>query len=255
MVGHSYFSSKFKPSDINHTLMELQKWLNSIISKRKGKELNWAGDGGIFYFLQVKVDDKSVDNAVSSSMDILDGIAHFNDSHNKLYYEGKRTDIRLRLGIDFGSAIYRTDFGNWHSEALNTAVKVQGITQPNSVLITHNVYRNFSDSLRTYLKKSSVKYKEQPLYVFSRERIIAPVYKEYFESISSLRQKEFEHLGKWVDLYAMETKLVSMQEQDRGRKLRAIDLINEFVKAGKNASYSASLAQARRLCHLSCLRI
>ncbi len=171
VAGHSDFSSKFRPADINDTLMNLRKWLNSIISKKEGKELNWAGDGGIFYFLQEKATDKAVDNAVSSSMDILGGLADFNDSHNKLYIEGRRTDIRQRFGIDFGRTIYRADSGNWHSEALNTAVKIQGIAQPNSVLITHNVYKDLTDNLRInlkthfHLRETSVKYRNQQLYM------------------------------------------------------------------------------------------
>ncbi len=65
--------------------------------------------------------------------------------------------------------------------------------------------------------------------------MIDPAYEEYFMTTSRLRQKEFEHLGYWVDLYAIETKLVSLQEQDRGRTVKTIDLVNECVKYGKNA--------------------
>lgn len=243
VVGHSGLSSEFSPESINSTLMNLRHWLNPIITKKKGGKLSWAGDGGIFYFLQEKATDKAVDNAVSSSMDILNGLSDFNSSsHNKLYIEGKRTNIRLRLGIDFGRAIYRAEPGNWHSQALNTATKIQGMApQPNSALITSNVYRNLTDDLRTRLKeyfhfrKSSIKFKGQPLYIFSLERIIDPLYEEYFISISKVRQREFEHLGYWVDLYAIETKLASLEEKDRGKTVKATELIDECVESGRNA--------------------
>jgi hypothetical protein len=52
VVGHSSLSGKFSPESINLTLMNLRNWLNDIISHKNRKELNWTGDGGIFYFLQ-----------------------------------------------------------------------------------------------------------------------------------------------------------------------------------------------------------
>ena len=60
-------------------------------------------------------------------------------------------------------------------------------------------------------------------------------YKEYFDQISRIRKEEFEHLGNWVDLDAVETKLTSQQEYDRGRTLSALNLINECVKTARNA--------------------
>ncbi len=112
VVDHSTLSSQFSPENINHTLMNLRQWLNSIITSKGGRELNWAGDGGNFYFLQEKVEDRAVDKAVSSSMDILKGLAGFNETKNQLYLKERRRDIRLRIGIDSGTAIYRKDPGN-----------------------------------------------------------------------------------------------------------------------------------------------
>ncbi|MBU1345227.1 MAG: hypothetical protein KKD66_26755, partial [Proteobacteria bacterium] len=188
VVGHSSFSAHFNPTDINNTLMNLRNWLNGIITKKGGKELNWAGDGGIFYFLQEKVEDTAVDSAISSSYEILDTLPNFNNSKNSLFLLGKRIDIRLRLSIDFGSLIYRKDPGNWHSEALNTAAKINSLAAPNSVLITHNVHRNLLDSLRTGFNPYG-EFKGIQLYIFSKEKIIDPCYERYFSEIALLRER------------------------------------------------------------------
>ncbi len=235
VVGHSTLSSQFSPANINDILMNLREWLNSIITKKWGSELNWAGDGGIFYFLQEKAEDRAIDNAVSSSFDILNTLSDFNNSKNSLFLQGNRNDIRLRLSMDFGPAIYRKDPGNWHSEALNTAAKINSYAAPKSVLITHNTYKNLTDSLRTSFKETSRRFNDQPLYIFFYERIIDPCYEKYFWGISELRKREFAYLDYWVNLYAIETKLVSLQEQDRGRKVMAVDLVNEYTSLGKNA--------------------
>ncbi len=168
VVDHSRFSSEFNLANINDTLIELHKWLNSIITNKKnGKELNWAGDGGIFYFLQEKVTDKAIDNAVSSSMDILNNLVDFNASHNQL-----KIDIRLRLGIDFGRTIYRKEPGDWYSDALNTAVKIQKMAPPDSVLITQQVYKNLAEQLKNPFAKTSTRFGNQVLYVFPKEKTI-----------------------------------------------------------------------------------
>ncbi|MEK9149760.1 MAG: FHA domain-containing protein, partial [Candidatus Desantisbacteria bacterium] len=172
VVDHSTLSSLFNPVDINHTLIKLQKWINSIITNKKGKGLIWAGDGGVFYFLQGKVIDKAIDNAVLSSMEILDKLAYFNDSHNQLSIKGRRHDIKLRVGIDFGRTIYRKEPGNWFSEALNIAVKIQKMALPDSILITEQVYINLTDSLRKRFVTTSTRVKNQLLYVFPEEKAL-----------------------------------------------------------------------------------
>ncbi|MFH1860280.1 MAG: PASTA domain-containing protein [bacterium] len=154
VVDHSAFSSKFNHNDIDATLVALRKWLNSIIISKKGKELSWAGDGGIFYFL----DDKAVDNAVLSSMEIFDQLQNFNtdEGKNKLCFEGTKSDINLRIGIDFGITICHSDPNTWHSEALQTATKIQKMVQPNSGLITPDAYnKHLSDHLKVLLKKKN----------------------------------------------------------------------------------------------------
>ena len=65
---------------------------------------------------------------------------------------------------------------------------------------------------------------------------ILPVYKSYFDKIRRLRDREFEHLGYWVDLYAIETKLARFRQEDRTREpKKTLDVVSECISQGKNA--------------------
>ncbi|MGR3319009.1 MAG: NACHT domain-containing protein, partial [Candidatus Anammoxibacter sp.] len=69
----------------------------------------------------------------------------------------------------------------------------------------------------------------------SEPRDLPPTdYKEYFERIAKLRKDVFAHLGNWVDLYAVETRLTKWQEHERGKTAKATDLVDECVRTDKN---------------------
>jgi hypothetical protein len=170
--------------------------INAIVSSYGGEEWDWAGDGGIYAFHLEKIDEPSIENGVYSAKRILDTLDSFNQSpHNKLSFKGERYHIRLRMGIDTGRAVYHEDPGERRSQALNYAVKIQKRSAPNSILITHDVFKELSDEAKSRFRETGITFKGKTIYIYPADielREKEELTSEYFAKVKKERLEERE---------------------------------------------------------------
>ena len=160
VIDSTSLYDKFPTKDIHKTLTQLREMVKGIVSSYGGEEWDWAGDGGIYAFHLEKIDEPSIENAVYSAKSILDTLNSFNQSsHNTLSFKGERYHIRLRMGIDTGRAVYHEDPGERRGQALNYAVKIQKRSAPDSILITHDVFKELSDEAKSRFKETGITFK------------------------------------------------------------------------------------------------
>jgi len=168
MIGSTPLSDKFNDKELYDTKIALHKWVKYIIQKRTGSELNWGGDGGIYYFIYENIIKRVVTRAVVSAKEMIDNFGEFNDTYNNLFYLGKRNDIQIRIGIDFGNVVYHSDKGDWHSSEINSATKIQGKAEPNSILISSSAFKELEDLLKLEFETFDEKYNNSDLYTYPK---------------------------------------------------------------------------------------
>ena len=98
------------------------------------------------------IGDSCVQSAVMSCLGILAYLPVYNITRNALREEN---DIRLRIGIHYGSVVYHSDTSKMHSEDMERASRLEdrhGI--PNSIILSETAFNLMPDELRKYFQTS-----------------------------------------------------------------------------------------------------
>ncbi|MGQ9630239.1 MAG: hypothetical protein ACUVXI_07965 [bacterium] len=156
--GNSKIVSRYPREDVERVYRSLYKYLCEKVERRHGRFWSWQGDGGLCAFY---CDDIS-NAAVNSAVDILLGMPLFNTESNSL-----NDDIRLRLAVHRGKAIYIAQKGNIISEDINFVSHLEkNGTDVNSISISDRIFRELSPRMGRYFSKAGL-FEGQQIYKFS----------------------------------------------------------------------------------------
>jgi hypothetical protein len=120
--------------DIENTMRNFHLWIRSIVEAENGRLWYWHGDGGLAAFLE----EEGVSAALRSGLKILALLPVFNITQNELRYEN---DLRVRIGIHYGSARYTSDTARIQSEDIREAVVIeQKFGEPNTIFLSETAF-------------------------------------------------------------------------------------------------------------------
>ncbi len=134
--------------DVEVTMSRLREYMKSYIEKKNGRIWMWQGDGclAVFYGTQ------AVTHAVIAMIQILAHLPIFNIAKNELRVEN---DIRLRIGVHIGTAVYQHEVSKITSSDIRITQDVEkSCAGPNSIAITVPVYESLWEEIRSAFTSS-----------------------------------------------------------------------------------------------------
>ena len=130
---------------LDQTYNSLHHFITTTALKYDGSLWSWQGDGGLLAFWG----KSHSTSALFFCFEILGFLPVFNLKDSRI-----NRDIKLRFGIDSGSAVYKSDKGSIISKAINFAAHLEKkCTDKNSITISSSVYSVLNKKQKKYFGK------------------------------------------------------------------------------------------------------
>lgn len=148
--------------DIDITMARLRNYVYSHVEQENGRMWSWFGDGGMAVFFG----EETINHAMVAMIRILSFLPIFNIAHSELHAD---SDIRLRIGLHYGKAVYQQDSSRILSPDMNLAMEVEkNCARPNTIAITETLHRSLKLEVRARLAQIS-DYKNMQIYLYTPE--------------------------------------------------------------------------------------
>jgi len=142
------FVETHPPFDVIYTMRKIFASFNEIIVKNHGEVIETAGDEIYAVFGRSSIGNSSADNAISTGLNILDALEHF----NKTYHTILQKEIQVGIGIHSGTVVLgEINLGDKTKIstvglAINIASRIQKYTKKlnNDLLVSHEVIKESS---------------------------------------------------------------------------------------------------------------
>lgn len=126
LVRHSLAWERVPRSAMTTIIAEYRYLAQSLAGQYGRRHENFTGDGHLFLF-------ESADVAVHFGLKL---IAYWKQRRRSLLVVHKAPDLPVRVGCHFGECMRIADADAWIGRAINVAKRVEGIAEPDSLLVT-----------------------------------------------------------------------------------------------------------------------
>ncbi len=143
MVGSTSLSGELDPEDLRDVVREYQKVCSDVIQRYDGHVAQLLGDGLLVYFGFPSAHEDDAHRAVRTGLGIVEAIGNLNIGLE----EEKSLRLAVRLGIHTGLVVVGEMGGEGRQEQLalgeapNVAARIQGLAEPDTVVISADTYR------------------------------------------------------------------------------------------------------------------
>lgn len=145
IAGHSVMSKETKSRLMQKIKTGFYGYVTEKAEKRKGRELEWGGDGGAFHFWPEDGDNDRFDLAVRTAISILLELRAFNASPDLLTPE----PINARIVVHRGIVNVDPATKHFHGNELNMLYKVLAkAVEPGNIVISEQVYAELHPVLK-----------------------------------------------------------------------------------------------------------
>ena len=138
LVGSTELSTRFDPEDLRELIRTYQAACAKVIARYNGYIAKYMGDGVLVYFGYPQAHENDAERAVRTGLGIVEAMAGLGAAHASL----GEVELAVRVGIDTGLVVVGDLVGEGASEEAsvvgetpNVAARLQGLAQPNQVLI------------------------------------------------------------------------------------------------------------------------
>jgi class 3 adenylate cyclase len=140
ICGNSKLVREYDSLLIKDTYKNFKKMVCTSVESRKGRIWSWEGDGGLLVF---HLDD-FVNQSILACVDIVSSMPVFNATSNML-----GEDIRIRIGLNAGSAEYKNDTASITSDSIEeTRCIEKKHTEPATISISKHTVQYIDMLLR-----------------------------------------------------------------------------------------------------------
>lgn len=148
ICGNSRLVRKYDSYHIKETYNNFKKLVSECVIARNGRIWSWEGDGGLIAFLL----DDFVNNAIFSSIDILNSLIKFNATINFL-----NENINIRIGINAGKAEYKKTTYLINSDSIELAKSIEKHhTEVGTISISKHTYQYLNLLIREFMKEKEI---------------------------------------------------------------------------------------------------
>lgn len=145
--------------DVETTLLRFRRYVFEKVEKRNGRIWSWSGDGGI----AVYQGEEAAVESVLTMLEILNYLPLFNISKNEMRAE---SDIRLRIGMHYGTAVYSDEVSRIKSSDLEMAQTIEkNCANPNSIAVTGSLYQLLWPEIRSHFV-SAGNYRDTSIFIY-----------------------------------------------------------------------------------------
>jgi class 3 adenylate cyclase len=143
LVDSTKLSGQLDPEDYRDTVRAYQKACTEVIQRFDGYIAQYLGDGLLVYFGYPHAHEDDAQRAIRTGLGIL---AAMGDLNIRLQ-QAKGIQLALRMGIHTGLVVVGEMGGEGRYENLalgevpNIASRIQGLAQPNTIMISPDTYR------------------------------------------------------------------------------------------------------------------
>ena len=146
--GNSKLVRKYDNALIKDTYNTFKKMVTATVESRKGRIWSWEGDGGLLVF---HLED-FVNNAILTAIDIMTSMIVFNATSNLL-----NEDVHIRIGINAGTAEYKTQTSSITSDSLEEAKNIEKRhTEIDTISISKHTVLHLNTTIRNYLTEKNL---------------------------------------------------------------------------------------------------
>ena len=144
VVGSTAISRELDPEDLQLVLREYQAVCEAMIRRFDGHVAQFLGDGILVYFGYPQAHEDDPHRAVRAALAIVEALSGLNER----IQTGRIPRIQVRIGIHTGIVVIG-EMGGAHrraeqlalGETPNLAARIQGLAEPNTVLISEATHR------------------------------------------------------------------------------------------------------------------
>lgn len=169
LVSFTQLSQKLDPEDLNTVVHNYYNVCKSVCKSYEGHVANYLGDGVLIFFGYPAAHEDDALRAVRTGLAIIEGVSALNQRTGNT----AGVPLQVRVGVHTGLMIVGDErAGNWQQmalgETLNIAARLQGVAQPDGVVVSAATQRLVSGffALRS-LGIHALKGVEQPMEVFA----------------------------------------------------------------------------------------
>ncbi|MGE5444716.1 MAG: adenylate/guanylate cyclase domain-containing protein [Ignavibacteriales bacterium] len=141
LVGSTPLSQRLDPEDFHELIRAYQQVSSDVISRFEGHIAQYLGDGLLVYFGYPLAHEDDAQRAVRAGLEIVKAV------HELPLFKQLDQTIQVRIGIHTGVVVVGEMGGGQKRERLalgdtpNIASRVQGLAEPNAVLISSTTHR------------------------------------------------------------------------------------------------------------------
>jgi class 3 adenylate cyclase len=154
LVGSTALSARMDPEDLREIISAYQKCVAGTVQRFGGFVAKYMGDGALIYFGYPHAHEDDAERAVRAGLELIHAVDGFKSS----------TSLQTRVGIATGLVVVGDLIGSGAAqeqtvvgETPNLAARLQGIAEPNTVVIAESTRKlvGVSSSYRTSARKNS----------------------------------------------------------------------------------------------------
>ena len=139
LVGSTALSARMDPEDLREVISAYQKCVAETVQRFGGFVAKYMGDGVLVYFGYPQAHEDDAERAVRAGLELIEAVSAL---------EGRAAPLQTRVGIATGLVVVGDLIGSGSAqeqavvgETPNLAARLQGIAEPNTVVIAESTRR------------------------------------------------------------------------------------------------------------------
>jgi class 3 adenylate cyclase len=146
LVGSTALSARMDPEDLREVISAYQKCVAETVGRFGGFVAKYMGDGVLIYFGYPQAHEDDAERAVRAGLQLVATLGDLKTT---------RAPLQTRVGISTGLVVVGDLIGSGEAqergivgETPNLAARLQGLAEPNSVVIGESIHKLLGNSVR-----------------------------------------------------------------------------------------------------------
>src|SRR2546426_1527832 len=148
LVGSTPLSQQLDPEELRTVILAYQEACAQVIRRCEGYLARYVGDGLLVYFGYPQAHEDDAQRAIRAGLGIVAGLPELNTRLRQTFRTLQEMPLQVRIGIHTGLVVVGDMGGGGYRDPIaivgetpNIAARVQGIAEPNTVVISASTYR------------------------------------------------------------------------------------------------------------------
>src|SRR5713101_6015706 len=148
LVGSTPLSEKLDPEELREVILAYQEVCAQVIRRFEGHLARYIGDGLLVYFGYPQAHEDDAQRAVRAGLEIVAALPQLNTRLQQTVRVLQQLPLQIRIGIHTGLVVVSDMGGGGYRDPMaivgetpNIAARLQGIAEPDTVVISAATYR------------------------------------------------------------------------------------------------------------------